>query len=135
MRSSHGLASGCLALALALLALPAMAQQGRWASSTPEQRAQKQTEMMKEKLALTADQLPKVEAINLDAAKKGQAIFTGSQPRAEKLKAARDIQQAKEAALKDVLTPDQFTQYQSARDEYKEQMKERARERRAGDAP
>src|SRR5262245_16389875 len=129
MRSSRRLGS-CLVLALALLALPALAQQGRWASSTPEQRAKTQTELMKEKLALTPEQLSKVEAINLDAAQKGQAVFTGMQPRADKLKAAKEIQQAKETALKEVLTPDQFGRYQTARDELKQQMKQRAHERR-----
>jgi hypothetical protein len=134
MHSSRRFVSSCFALACAalLLALPALAQQGRWASSTPEQRAQKQTELMKEKLALTAEQVPKVEAINLDAAQKGQAIFSGKESRAEKLKQAHEIQQAKETALKEVLTADQFSKYQAARDELKEQMKQRVRERRSG---
>src|SRR5262249_45755711 len=64
------------ALALAgLLAVPraSSAQMGgsmkdALANSTPAERAAFQTDVMKEKLALTAEQAPKVQAINLETA-------------------------------------------------------------------
>jgi ATP phosphoribosyltransferase regulatory subunit HisZ len=118
---------GILALAFAL-ALPAAAQQGRWASTTPEQRAEKLTEVMKDKLALTADQVPKVKAINLESAGKIQALHDGSGERAEKMKAAHKIQSDKESALKQVLTPDQYKKYEGLRTEFQEKAKERMKE-------
>ncbi|MFZ4520163.1 MAG: hypothetical protein ACOYNC_00580 [Bacteroidales bacterium] len=41
---------------------------------TPEERAKRQTEMMKENLSLTAAQEPKVSAINLKYAKKMEDV-------------------------------------------------------------
>jgi hypothetical protein len=40
------------------------------AHTTPQQRAEAQTALMKERLGLGAPQLPKVQAINLEAAQK-----------------------------------------------------------------
>ena len=125
-------ALGALALACAL-ALPAAAQ-GRWASTTPEQRAEKLTKLMQEKLALTSEQLPKVKAINLDSANKMQALFEGSQSRAEKRQAAQQIQQSKEAALKQVFTPEQFEKYEAAREEMQQHGRERMKEHRRDEA-
>jgi hypothetical protein len=124
---------GILVLAFAF-ALPASAQQGGWASTTPEQRAEKLTSLMKDKLVLTDDQVPKVKAINLESAGKMQALHGGTQGRAEKMKAARQVQSEKDAALKQVLTPDQYAKYEKVREEIKDKAKERMREHRRDEA-
>jgi hypothetical protein len=128
-RSFTRLAFALLALALAL---PALAQErGAWAKATPEQRAEKLTSLMKEKLGLSDEQVPKVQAINLDAAKKNQAAMAAGQGRVERMRAMKQVQEEKEAALKGVLTPEQLEKYQAAKEEFRQHARERMREHAA----
>ncbi len=79
---------------------------------TPDQRAEKRTEMMQKNLSLTADQVPKVKQIILDFETQKDALLkntTDPQQRRTQMKALRDKQNAD---LKAVLTPDQYTKMQ-----------------------
>ena len=100
------------------------------ANSTPQERAKLITLVMKEKLALTPEQLPKVEAINLDAAQKMEPVLKGSEGPLIKMRTTKQVDQAKEAALQNVLTPQQFQQYLSSRDEMKQKAEQKLLESR-----
>ena len=100
------------------------------ASSTPQERAKALTLVMKEKLALTPEQLPKVEAINLDAAQKMEPVLKGSEGPLIKMRTAKQVDGAKEAALQSVLSPQQFQQYLSSRDEMKQKAEQKLLESR-----
>jgi hypothetical protein len=94
------------AAAVALVAGPAAAQElEKLKHTTPEERATVQTNLMKEKLELTDAQLPKVREINLETAKKMDPVIKGTGGRFERLTEARQIGEAKDAQLKEVLTP------------------------------
>ena len=95
------------------------------ANSTPQERAKLITLVMKEKLALTPEQLPKVEAINLDAAQKMEPVLKGSEGPLIKMRTTKQVDQAKDAALQNVLTPQQFQQYLSSRDEMKQKAEQK----------
>jgi hypothetical protein len=129
-----------LALSIGLLlALPCRAAEEippGLANSTPEQRAKAQTLVMKEKLGLTEQQLPKVEAINLQAAQKMEPVLKGNERPLMKLQAMKSIEQEKEAALQGVFTPAQFQQFQAAREEIKQKVEQRLMEKKTeGGAP
>jgi len=123
-----------LLLALALWIAPGVAKSQQIppevASSTPQERAKVLTLVMKEKLALTPEQLPKVEAINLDAAQKMEPVLKGSQGPLVKMRTTKQVEQGKEAALQNVLTPQQFQQFLAGRDEMKQKAEQKLMEKR-----
>ena len=82
-----------------------------WANATPEDRAKRQTDMMKTQLNLTAAQEPKVADINLRYAKKMEDIRKISDT-AVQHKSAKNLQSQKDKELKGVLTEAQFKDYQ-----------------------
>jgi hypothetical protein len=94
-------------------------------NKTPEQRAQFQTEMMTDKLKLSADQTAKVQAINLKYAQKMEPIIKSDAGRFSKFKQAKALLKDKDAELKGVFTADQFKQYQDFEVEMRNKMKER----------
>jgi len=85
-------------------------QGGGRGSASPEDRAKRQTEMMKESLSLTAAQEPKVSAINLKYAKKMEEVRKVADTAAQR-KSAQKLNQQKECELKTVLTAAQFKSY------------------------
>ena len=105
--------------------LATVAQDSRNLDNLPpaEERAEMQTEMMKEKLELTDDQVPLVKAINLKAAQALDEVAKKTD-RMQKFKAFRSAQQEKDEALKDVLTKDQYKLYQDSKEEMKKKLKE-----------
>lgn len=105
------------------------------ANSTPGERARFQTDMMKEKLALTPDQVPKVEAINLKSADAMEPVIKSSDGPVVKLKHAREIEEQKANQLKGVLTGEQFSKYLVMRDEMKQKLEEKLANKAAGGTP
>ena len=79
-------------------------------NATPEERAKRQTEMMKDNLSLTAAQEPKISAINLKYAKKMEEVRKIADT-AVMRKSAQNLNKQKEGELKTVLTADQFKSY------------------------
>ncbi len=128
--SSLWLMAAIVAL-IVLLGKPAAAQTGMpdFKNSTPEQRAQFQTEMMKSKLKLDAAQEAKVQAINLKYAGKMQAIIKSDDGRFSKMKQARSLQEAKDNELKAVFNATQYKQYKDFEEEMKEKLKEKMKEK------
>jgi len=123
-----------VSFAAALLIGSAALAQGRLADSTPEMRAKIQTELMTKKLGLKADQIPKVQEINLKYAQKMDPVLKGSEGPLVKMRAAKAIDQDKEAELSKVLTQEQYKQYLASKQEMREQLEQRIQEKRQGEA-
>src|SRR5688500_18371793 len=87
--------------------------------TTPEERAQMQTNNMKETLSLTEDQVDEVSEINLDYARKMQNAYA-SGSKFQRLKKMKALAAEKDGVLKKVLTPTQYTTYQENKEEMKE---------------
>jgi hypothetical protein len=87
---------------------------------------------MKEKLGLTAEQAPRVHAINLDTAQKMQPVIKGSEAPLVKMRQARGIENQKEAALQSVLTGEQFQKYLALQNELTKALEERLAKKAAG---
>ena len=79
-------------------------------NATPEERAKRQTEMMKTQLALTPAQEPKVAAINLKYAKKMEDARKITDGEAQH-KAVTNLQSQKDNELKGVFTDSQYKEY------------------------
>ncbi|HMB35844.1 MAG TPA: hypothetical protein VKV41_17505 [Methylomirabilota bacterium] len=117
-----------LAAAMSLLIVAAAGAQNemeKLKSSTPEERARLQTEMMKTKLSLTPDQTPKVAAINQKYAQRMEPIIKGQEGPLMRLRQMREVGQAKEAELKGVLSPEQFQKYLAEKQEMREKFEDK----------
>jgi hypothetical protein len=99
--------------------------QGRGKSS-PEDRAKRQTEMMKESLSLTAAQEPKVSSINLKYAKKMEDVRKIADTAVQR-KTFQSLNKQKDGELKAVLTADQFKSYLKQVEEMKARRREMQR--------
>jgi hypothetical protein len=96
---------------------------------TPEERAQMQTEWMKEKLQLNDSQLVKIEVLNLEYALKMEKV-KGVDGNLSKLKAARKTSEEKDEKLKKLLSEEQFQFYLDKRKELRKKAMEMAKERK-----
>lgn len=93
-------------------------------SKTPEERAKKQTEWMKKDLQLTDVQAAEVEKINSKYAIESDKLK-------QEFKEKRKINSTnKNAELKKVLTPEQYTKLEQIRAEKKEQRKHKKQQMR-----
>ena len=97
--------------------------------TSPEDRAQLQTDYMKESLSLTRDQETKIQDVNLKYAGKIQEAYEAPTKRQQKLKAMQAINVQKEAELKLILSPDQYVIYEKNKEAMKEKIKARAKEK------
>jgi Spy/CpxP family protein refolding chaperone len=124
--------AGTLALVAVAVVSTARAQGNLEAlkNTTPKERAAAQTMMMAKKLDLTAAQKPKIEAINQKYAERMEPVLKGSEGPMVKMRSARDIESQKEAELKEVLTPEQFSKFLADKEQMREQMIDRVREQR-----
>ena len=85
-------------------------------NATPEERAKRQTDRMKDVLKLTASQEPKVLAINLKYANKMEDARKIADTTAQR-KAFLNLSKQQEAEFKGILTPDQMKGYQKLAEE------------------
>jgi hypothetical protein len=98
--------------------------------TTPEQRAQFQTEYMKENLALSADQESRVHEVNLKYARKMQDAYNSPGKKMQKLKQMKALGEEKDKELKGVLDADQYATYEKNKEAMKEKIKAKAKEKR-----
>lgn len=96
---------------------------------TPEERAQIQTEWMKQTLKLDETQLVQIEPLNLKYAQKMEEVKAVS-GKIGKLKKAKSIMDEKDNELKKILNKDQFNVYLEKREELRDKLKEAAQERK-----
>lgn len=124
-----------LGLALAAgLFTTASAQDQAPEGRTPQERADRLTAMMTKRLELTPDQSEKVRTINLKYADQAKAVHEerkqdkGAQPGALK-----DMKASKDAELKQVLNPEQYTKWMEMEKQMVEKHKERREARRSNE--
>ena len=116
LKNKLRLSGGVMVLLLAILTMistTTFAQGpggGGRGGATPEERAKRQTDMMKENLSLTAKQEPKVSAINLKYANKMEDVRKIADTAVQR-KTAQNLQTQKEGEFKAILTADQFKAY------------------------
>jgi len=130
MTQMRTVALALVALVLGSVAASAQGQIEAIAKTSPEQRAKVQTGLMKEKLALTAEQLPKVEAINLATAQKMQPVLESTDGPMIRMRKARANEAERDTALEQVLTPQQYQQWLAAKDEIKQKAEQKLLEKR-----
>jgi len=87
-------------------------QQGQKVKATPEERAAKRMEMMKQTLNLTPDQVTKLQAIQTEFAKDQDQAQAAKKGNWQDMKAKRE---AYDAQVKEILTPEQYQKYQDLR--------------------
>ena len=110
-----------------LVASSAWGQLDALKDTTPAERAKVQTELMKTRLGLTDAQTSKVAAINEKYAERMEPVIKGAENPFLKVREVRDIEQAKEAELKGVLSPEQFQKFLDSKAEIRQQFDERFR--------
>ena len=98
--------------------------------TTPEERAEAQTFLMKEYLGLSDAKVEKVQAINLKYAKVMDPTIQGSEGPMGKRGVASNRQLQKEGELKAVLSPDEYQKYLASKLNMKEHIVERIFEER-----
>lgn len=118
---------GCLAVATAPIRMErrerAEAAFDRIAERTPEQIAAFLDRRMGDALMLSDEQKPKVAAANLDHARKLRTIAASDDGVRAKGRAMKKENEAHEAALKAVLTPEQFTRFTAIQEELREALR------------
>ena len=102
-----------------LIVIFASAQQQRQRMSAQE-RAQRETEMMKKELNPTKEQLKQIDSINLVYAKKmDELMTTGDRERSRE--AFQTNAQEKDKALKTILTNEQYVKFKEIEKQQQEQ--------------
>lgn len=110
-----------------LLSLSAFAQNDLRKNSTPEQRAERQTQQLSKQLGLNSEQSQKLQALNRSWMRRMDSLrTTGTRPERGALRA---MQQSHENDLKALLTPEQWTTYERLRTERREKMQGRREKR------
>jgi len=100
--------------------------------TTPEERAQFQTDYMKESLSLKGDQEKKVHDVNVKYAEKMQEVYEAPTSDEQKVKSMKRINTEKEAELKLLLSADQYATYEKNKEEMKKKVKARMQEKEKG---
>jgi hypothetical protein len=100
--------------------------------TTPEERAELQTEYMKKSLMLSSEQEPKIHDLNLKYAKKMQDAYNTNDRKLQKLKTMKAVGSQKDQEIKSILNPEQYATYEKNKEEMKEKIRERAKEKRKG---
>lgn len=98
---------------------------------TPQERAQLQTEWMTGKLNLSPTQASQVQSINLMYIQKNDLVLKSDAGKLSKFRQLKAIQKGKDAALKKGLSADQYTKYQSLKEEMKTEMKAEMKKRKS----
>lgn len=106
------------------------------AADSPEPTTQAAIDQLRSRLNLTPEQEAKIKPLAEARRTELEGVRTrmqGATTRRDKAKVMRDAQQAQDkyvSAVTPLLTPDQQAEWKKIREEGKEQMKERARERK-----
>jgi hypothetical protein len=126
------LVASSAAAALLLVGAASAQEFQKLAGTTPAQRAGVQTELMKSRLGLSEAEAAKIASINLKYAEQMQPILQGSEGPMMKMGAARRVDQAKDAELQGVLSPEQYQKYLASKQEMRQKMEQKLMEKRAG---
>ncbi len=97
----------------------------------PAEQAELQTGFMAETLNLSDDQQSQVQAINLKYANQMQPILASNDRKLAKFRQFRKLSKQKDAELKEVLTEVLYDQYQVKKEEIRDKIKAKRREKRS----
>jgi protein CpxP len=112
----------------------AMAQtNGKKDQKTPEERAQRATDVMDKKLALTADQKAKVYAINLEDMRKPKAKHVKGEKR--DMAAIKVAMDARDSKINNILDEKQRVSYKEWKEKRKQGLKDRDGKRKGDKGP
>ena len=100
----------------------AIAQDAPKQKMSPEQRAEKQTKMMVNKLNLNDQQAEQVMQINKETAAKMRPLVENGKENKEKMKS---VLSERDSRLKSVLTEEQYGNYEHVKQERMDKRKER----------
>jgi periplasmic protein CpxP/Spy len=92
---------------------------------SPEELSKMQTQQFKRKLSLTAEQEPKVSAALLDYSTKLVAARDSKGGKMKKMQELKQLNEAKDQSMKQILTEQQYSDYLKLMEEQKEKLKER----------
>jgi Spy/CpxP family protein refolding chaperone len=92
---------------------------------SPEELAKMQTQQLKRKLSLTAEQEPKVSATILDFSTKLVATRDSKGGKMKKMQEVKHLNDAKNQSMKEILTEQQYSDYLKLMEEQKEKLKEK----------
>jgi Spy/CpxP family protein refolding chaperone len=92
--------------------------------------AKRVTDTMTVRLNLTADQIPKVQAINEAFTGKAADVKNSGGGKLGKFKKLKSAGKDRKEALKEVLTDEQYKQFQEQQQENREEAKERYKEKK-----
>lgn len=106
------------------------AQNNDLKNSTPEERAQFQTEWMESELSLDSTVVPTVYDINLKYANKMESIKNSGGRRYQKFQQMKSLSEDKDNELKKIFTKEQYNTYLARKNEAREEIKQRMRENR-----
>jgi hypothetical protein len=123
-----------LSLVLSLCATLGFAQgrqEGRQGGSgTPEQRADKQLAQLTQELGLSAEQQPRVKTALLARIAKTDGIRGGGGEKKDKFQEAKAAVDEYNAAMKTILTPEQYATLEELQKEKKGKMRDKMRDRK-----
>ena len=120
-RGWRGLVS-LVVVALCLAAAARAQDLQKLANTTPQQRADIQTEFLTKRLGLSPEERTKIAALNLKYSEQAQPILTGSEGALRKMHALKEIESQKESELKGILTPAQFQKYLASKEQLRSHM-------------
>ncbi|UZR97781.1 hypothetical protein [Chondrinema litorale] len=100
------------------------------ASSTPEERAQMQTDKLAEKITMDDDQKEQLYAINLKYAEEIQPVLESDQSKISKLQEVKSINKDKDEEIKEIFNEEQYAAYEEMKKEVRKDVKQRYRSRR-----
>jgi len=121
-----------LSLAMATMAVGAANAQDAVKQASPQDRAEMRTEHMVKELGLNEDQTAKVKEINARYGEKMQAMRQAQKAElTEKRDTRAELEEARMAELKGVLTPDQYAKLEARQKEMRDKRMEHRQEMRA----
>jgi hypothetical protein len=123
------LISMVLGFSMLLVATLAIAQMEELKNSTPEERATLQTDWMKTNLSLDEKATEAVSAINLKYAKETQALMDSDGTKLGKMMTFRRNSDAKDAEMRALMTPEQYSQYEQKKTQMGEMVKQKIKEK------
>jgi periplasmic protein CpxP/Spy len=98
-------------------------QQNQKQMKTPEERAEHQSQRLTKELSLSADQTTKVKAVLLQKEQQEEVIknkYVNATDKKAEHTEMKTLREQKEAELKQIFTPDQFTKYEAMKKQNKE---------------
>lgn len=123
MRKLVSIGMLAMGLATASFAQQSPKKKGGHDPKTPEEKATRQTEKLKKELALNEEQAPKVKALLLQQQQEIETIRTKYANATDKKSERNELitsREKNETALKEILTADQWTKYETAKEERKD---------------